>query len=130
MSNIPAEYSNVDFGFSAIDDVPIGSTTTETTSPAIDENDVTRVVLNALSPIEDKIDRLLAIKNAMDDDNVEIAIAQKQEEVAGKVIELEKLIMPLLVNLLKTSDKEYIRWPDRGPKVQAMIDQVLAITRS
>jgi hypothetical protein len=29
----------------------------ETTPPAIDENDLNRIVLNSLAPLEDKIDR-------------------------------------------------------------------------
>jgi hypothetical protein len=37
--------------------------------------------------------------------------------------------MPLLVNLLKTADKEYIHWPNRATQVQSTIDKVLAITR-
>jgi hypothetical protein len=39
------------------------------------------------------------------------------------------LIMPLLVNLLKTADKEYIHWPNREAQVKSTIDKVLAITR-
>lgn len=132
MSTIPPEYAGTDFGFSAIDEATYKAeqSLNEITPPSIDENDLARVVLNAIEPIENKIDKLLAIKNALDDENVEIAISRSKEEVASKVDELEKLIMPLLVNLLNTSDKEYIRWPNRGPKVQAMIDQVLAITRT
>jgi hypothetical protein len=44
--------------------------------------------------------------------------------------ELERVIMPLLVNLLKTSDKEWIRWPDRKEQVEEHIEKVLSITRS
>ena len=37
--------------------------------------------------------------------------------------------MPLLVNLLKTADKEYIHWPNRGPIIKAQIDKILELTR-
>jgi len=37
--------------------------------------------------------------------------------------------MPLLVNLLKTSDKEYIYWPDRKAQVEGQIDKLLGMTR-
>jgi len=38
-------------------------------------------------------------------------------------------MMPLLVNLLKSSDKEYIRWANREEAVQKQIDRLLALTR-
>jgi hypothetical protein len=131
MSNIPAEYSNVDFGFSAVDEAEFkfNQAEAESTPPSIDENDINRIVLNSLAPLEDKIDLLLQRRQAEESDDVQLAIAQAQDEVAGKVTELEKIIMPLLVNLMKTSDKEYIHWPNRAPQVQATIDKVLALTR-
>ena len=131
MADIPAEYQNLDFGFSAIDEatyVANQESATET-PPSIDENDLTRVVLNALSPLEDKLDTLLTRRNIEESDDVQVAIAQAQEEVKGKVTELEKLIMPLLVNLIKTAEKEYIHWPNREAQVQSTINKVLAITR-
>lgn len=127
MSNIPSEYSNIDFGFSAIDEATFKANQedAESTPPSIDENDLTRVVLNALSPIEDKLDSLLLRKNVHDEDEVKFAVG----EVNEKVMEMEKLIMPILVNLLKTAEKEYIHWPNREAQVQSMIDKVLAISR-
>jgi hypothetical protein len=47
----------------------------------------------------------------------------------GKLREVEKLVMPLLVNLLKTSDKEYIYWPDRKEQIESQIDKLLSYTR-
>ena len=131
MADIPAEYANADYGFSAIDEatyIAKQDSATET-PPSIDENDLTRVVLNALSPLEDKLDSLLTRRNVEESDDVQLAIAQAQQEVKGKVEDLEKLIMPLLVNLLKTADKEYIHWPNREAQVKGTIDKVLAITR-
>lgn len=127
MSNIPSEYSNVDFGFSAIDEATFKANQedAESTPPSIDENDLTRVVLNALSPIEDKLDSLLLKKNIHDEDEVKFAVG----EINEKVMDMEKLIMPILVNLLKTAEKEYIHWPNREEQVQGMIDKVLAISR-
>jgi len=131
MTEIPAEYQNLDFGFSAIDEATYAANQDSAieTPPSIDENDLTRVVLNALAPLEDKLDTLLTRRNVEESDDVQLAIAQAQEEVFGKLTELEKLVMPLLVNLLKTADKEYIHWPNRGTQVKSTIDKVLAITR-
>ena len=131
MADIPAEYANADYGFSAIDEatyIAKQDIATET-PPSIDENDLARVVLNALSPLEDKLDTLLTRRNVEESDDVQVAIAQAQQEVKGKVEDLEQLIMPLLVNLLKTADKEYIHWPNREAQVKGTIDKVLAITR-
>lgn len=52
------------------------------------------------------------------------------EELRGKLLEVEKLIMPLLVNLLKDADtKEYIRWPNRKEVIEKQIEKILLITR-
>jgi hypothetical protein len=50
-------------------------------------------------------------------------------EVKTNLKELEQLIMPLLVNLMKNPEKEYIYWPNRTAKIQEQIDKVLSLTR-
>ena len=129
---IPEEYSNADYGFSAIDEATYKAqqTSNEETPPSLDENDVNRAILNALAPLEDKMELLLKNKRAEDDENVLMASTAAKEAADAKVKQLEEIIMPLLVNLLKTSDKEYIHWPDRQATVKAQINKVLAITRS
>ena len=42
----------------------------------------------------------------------------------GKLEQLYKAIMPLLNNLAKDSDKEYIFWPGRADKMKAFIAKV------
>lgn len=52
------------------------------------------------------------------------------EELRSKLLEVEKLVMPLLVNLLKDADtKEYIRWPNRKEVIEKQIERILKITR-
>jgi hypothetical protein len=51
------------------------------------------------------------------------------KDVRLKLTQLEQLIMPLLVNLMKNPDKEYIYWPNRREKLQDHIDKVLSLTR-
>ena len=58
-------------------------------------------------------------------------VQQKEEELSltskeykDKLETMYKLIMPLLVNLSKDSDKEYILWPDRSKKMKAFIDKI------
>ena len=46
-----------------------------------------------------------------------------------KMVDLEKLVLPLLINLTKNPEKEYLYWPDRVSKVQDQIKKVLEVTR-
>jgi hypothetical protein len=57
------------------------------------------------------------------------ALTDKERELADKVKVLESIIIPLLNNLMKTSDKAYIYWPNRKEKCQEMLEKVLKTTR-
>lgn len=124
MSIIPQEYMDADFGFSAVDEMP-------SIQPSFDpqpiQQDVEGINDNIIR-IEQKIDALIR-KMSDYDDEFNLVREQTEEEVKSKLVQVEKLIMPLLVNLLKTSDKDYIHWPNRKEKVQSQIDKLLAITR-
>jgi hypothetical protein len=52
-----------------------------------------------------------------------------QGEVKSNLDQLEQLVVPLLVNLMKNPEKEYIYWPNRKEKIQEQIDKVLKLTR-
>lgn len=55
---------------------------------------------------------------------------QTVENYKEKLAEVEKLIVPFLVKLLKTADKEYIYWPNRKPAIEKQIEKVIKLTRS
>lgn len=55
---------------------------------------------------------------------------QAVEEHKRRLKELEKLIVPFLVKLIKTSDKEYIYWPNRKKPIEDQIQRILKLTRS
>tara|TARA_R110000803_G_scaffold42264_10_gene90795 strand:+ start:15494 stop:15892 length:399 start_codon:yes stop_codon:yes gene_type:complete len=131
MSDVLKEYESADFGFSAIDEETYKAkqTSSEATPSSVDENDVQRVVLNSIKPLEDKLDSLLKRKSIEDDGTIAEAALQAREEVLGKLRQLEELVMPLYANLLKTSDKEYIHWPNRKERLEAEMKKILAITR-
>tara|TARA_E500000305_G_C4026913_1_gene242376 strand:- start:1033 stop:1431 length:399 start_codon:yes stop_codon:yes gene_type:complete len=131
MSDVLKEYANADFGFSAIDEETYKAkqATSEDTPPSVDENDVQRVVLNSIKPLEDKLDTLLKRRAVEDDGTIAQAAAQAREEVTSKLNQLEELVMPLYANLLKTSEKEYIHWPNRKERLEAEMKKILAITR-
>lgn len=61
-------------------------------------------------------------------------VQQKEQELTltskeykDKLEALYKLIMPLLLNLAKDSEKEYILWPDRSKKMKSFIEKVNSI---
>lgn len=55
---------------------------------------------------------------------------QTVEVYKKKLAEVEKLMVPFLMRLLKTADKEYIYWPNRKPAIEAQIEKIIKITRS
>jgi len=54
----------------------------------------------------------------------EVALVKIEESYKGKLELLYKTIIPLLKNLAKDSDKEYIYWPNRTQKMQEFIRKV------
>ena len=82
--DIPKEYSSADYGFSAIDEATYKAQQeeNEVTPPSIDENDISRVMLNVLKPIEDKIELLMVKKRTEDDDAVATALSAANESTS------------------------------------------------
>ena len=133
MANIPEEYlSDFDFGFNAVDEPPSSGPIKVDTSDI--SGDVEGINDNVLR-IEQKTDALVTAINALSarlmnmDDEFDVIKTTKEAEVSAKLTEVEKLIMPLLVNLMKSADQAYIHWPNREAAVQSQIDRLLAITR-
>lgn len=55
---------------------------------------------------------------------------QTVETYKKRLSEVEKLMIPFLMKLLKTSDKEYIYWPNRKPAIETQIQKIIKLTRS
>ena len=97
-----------------------------------------------LTRVEEKIDRVLNMElgelsasvHAQGEnlsavlDEVEERSNAMREECKGKLLELEAMILPLLTNLMKNPQKEYIHWPNRSEKLQTQIDRITKLTRS
>ena len=99
---IPQEYLSSDFDF--------GFT-------AVDEGEVVEPIITD-------------VKSATTE-NFEARLQQVVDDHASKLLQVEKLIVPLLMNLLKDADtKEYIKWPNRRPVIEKQIEKILSITRS
>lgn len=130
---IPQEYlafrQQDDFGFSAIDESEVNRTVDPNT---LEETIIVRETITqsseSLQRVEDKLDQMLALYN---DGKLGLEADRDKMEAEVKVNlkTLEQLIMPLLVNLMKNPEKEYIYWPNRTAKIQEQIDKVLSLTR-
>ena len=80
--------------------------------------------------MQDKLDLILQM-NSTCEGAVEVK-SQYDELVAVKMEEVEKAVLPLLVNLKKNKEKDYLYWPggERDAKCELQIQKILGITRS
>ena len=62
-------------------------------------------------------------------DEVEERKGELEKEYAEKMDSVKKLILPLLYNLLKNPDKEYILWPNRTEVIQKQIAKIEEATK-
>tara|TARA_R100000734_G_C3318868_1_gene113615 strand:- start:2637 stop:3044 length:408 start_codon:yes stop_codon:yes gene_type:complete len=130
--NIPEEYLKFrkedDYGFSAVDESSLQTTVNpDTLETEVIANSISTSNEN-ISKLENKIDSIVNLynKNKL---GLDAERKQMEEEVASKLVKIEQLIMPLLVNLMKNPEKEYIYWPNRIEKLQEQVDKVLELTR-
>jgi predicted lipoprotein len=129
---IPKEYltlrSSEDFGFSAVDEAEVNHVVDENTLETKIIRETVSTSNEAVARIEDKLDNILSLYNSG-----KLGLAAEREkleqETKAKLAELEGLIVPLMVNLMKNPEKEYLYWPGRKDKVQEQLNKILAITR-
>ena len=131
---IPTEYDNgFDFGFTAVD-----SEESIVEKPVIKTQDIVDSVSVELTLLKDKLDSVYNKIDSMEEiikagagsnfdiDNYKVLVDKDSNEKLKKV---EALILPLLANLLKNPDNDYIKWPNRTPIIEAQIQKILSITR-
>lgn len=112
-----------DFGFTAVDDIP--TTISEPTQPV-------RVELpdDALDAIMDKLEQLESrILSADNNDMINEHRSLLESDIAQKLQTVEGLILPLLANLKKNPEKDYIHWPNRSVIIDKQIEKIQAVTR-
>lgn len=63
-------------------------------------------------------------------DEVEERKIQLNQIFKNKMIDIEKLILPLFYNLMKNPEKEYILWPNRTEALNKQISKIISITKS
>ena len=118
----PEDYADFDFGFTAADEDELnnllgGSTSEDATSEQIKE-------------IQDKLDLVLQLNSTCEGAS-EVA-EQYNELMQAKMHEIEQSVLPLLVNLKKNKEKDYLYWPggQRETQCNLQIEKLLNITRS
>ena len=129
---IPKEYldSEFDFGFSTTDDISLPAQS----SPAVTSQEISEPILERIRNVEVNLGEILnileRIENASTPLDTEEYKALIEKDVKDKLSALEKMILPLLVNIMKNPEKDTIKWPGRAPIIEKQIDKILAITRS
>jgi hypothetical protein len=129
---IPKEYldSDFDFGFSTAED----STAVSVPAPAVNTQDISEPIIQKLQTLEilitDMAETISRLENASTPLDTEEYKALIEKDVKAKLTALEKMILPLLVNLMKNPEKDTIKWPGRAPIIEKQIEKILAITRS
>ena len=133
-----------DFGFTAVDQDELKTKTGEDASIGKEVADQLKAVAASsagqansaqIEALDSKVDLLQKlISNALgelDDhkDNLVAIDTKKELDYKDRLIECEKLILPLLQNLMKHEDKEYIYWPNRKAIISSQIERLQKITR-
>jgi hypothetical protein len=135
-----------DFGFIACteEELKITAKVQPTPAPAPVVNVDLTNVNSVLSRIEQKMDKVLSMELtelssvvSEQGSNFQTVLSEIEERITAekavsrdKLLKLENLIIPLLNNLMKNPEKEFIKWPNRVEKIQAQIQKVLEVTRS
>lgn len=108
-----------DFGFSFSDG--------EDSYPAPTVVPVPTTSNEELKALQDKVDSMLDAQTKLLEDKYTQLLEDKYK---AKLKEVEGLILPLLYNLKKNPEKEYIHWPNRTPIIDKQIERITAVTRS
>ena len=129
---IPTEYNELfDFGFTAVEsEESIVEKSVVNTAPMVDGlsavEDKVSIILNKIDYLEEIIKAGAGTNNNFDIDAYKSLV---EKDVNDKLKKVEALIMPLLANLLKNPEKDFIKWPNRKPIIETQISKLLAITR-
>lgn len=126
-------YENADFGFTAVDDPEASNPPPP--PPVVNTEEISGPIVERIKNLENNLEEVLNILERieqastpnLDTDEYKTLI---EKDTKAKLKLVEGLIMPLLVNLMKNPEKDYINWPNREPMIKKQIDKILAITRS
>ncbi|HIJ11607.1 TPA: hypothetical protein HA278_06120 [Candidatus Woesearchaeota archaeon] len=121
--DIPDEYTDnaFDFGFTAADENELGSLLgqdAETTS--VDE----------ILDIQNKLAQIITMHSTCE--GTTAVKVEYENLMKAKMLEVEKIVIPLLVNLRKNKNKDYLYWPggQREAQCNLQVEKLLNITRA
>ena len=129
---IPKEYldSEFDFGFSTTEE----DSTSITTPLQVTSQEIFDPIIERIKNLEINLGEALTILERIENAGTPLDTDEYKEliekDVKAKLTAVEKLILPLLVNLMKNPEKDTIKWPGRAPIIEKQIEKILAITRS
>ena len=112
---------------------PVSSMPTQAV-PVVDTTETNKAIESSTLEISKVKDDVSSIKSMMNE--IMQIVAEKDtitkeisdESVKVKFKDIEKIVLPFLYNLSKTTEP-YIHWPNRGPIIKAQIEKILKITR-
>lgn len=114
------EDNSYDFGFTFED-------SDNSVTPPVVDSGFKDELLSKISLLETKLEELtIGDTSQMMEEHKELLM----KEASSKLKEVENLVLPLLYNLQKNPDKEYIHWPNRKDIIQKQIDRIIKVTRS
>ena len=134
MAGFSEDDLNVDFGFSAVtaDDLGIQTGSEAAVSPELEAK--LDKILEAQEATADVASQKAALKAEIEKERIGLAKKWDDEKtvLSGKLAQVEKLVLPLLYNLIRpeTLDKKYILWPTRKTIIEQQIKRILSVTRS
>ena len=115
--------SNQSFGFMAVNEDELkdligGGTKDEQVTP------------EQIAAIQDKLQLIVEMNSTCE--GAGAVKAQYDELLKAKMNEIEQLVLPLLINLKKKGDKDYLYWPgaQRTAQVELQTERILQITQS
>lgn len=113
-----------DFGFTIVDEdeLGVGSATSQPVQAEV-SSDQMDAIMDKLEQLESRI--LTADNSGMINEHRALV----EQDVAGKLRDVEDLILPLLLNLKKNPEKDYIKWANRTVIIDKQIEKIKAITR-
>jgi len=116
---------NYDFGFTTVDEDEVQEFETSL------QEKVAKATQHETGALEAKMDKLLKLRE--DDSSYQVLFEKRKAELEDvykdQMRKVEKLILPLLHNLMKNPENEYIKWPGRTDIIQSQINKIVAITR-
>ena len=111
-----------DFGFTAVDEIPESGKAQQPVQAEV-SSDQMDAIMDKLEQLESRI--LAADNTGMINEHR----ALLESDVSSKLQDVENLILPLLYNLKKNPEKDYIHWPNRTTIIDKQIERIQAVTR-